>query len=974
MKLFKFVNGMTDSELDGIKSYKQSEDPYDAQLSDHSEAAGSEAGYCEGGDQSELMRLTRESHAMLERLTEGATSVPEKNFVDRNMREFRRQNSFLLNLNDMKDDLKEIVESKLLSEGTLEHLLSDNRLTYIDMVLVDKKLRLWCNACKANRLTNVEHKRSVEWIIAATTTTTGPSTKSILDNIRQHHSTHHHIDSVRVFESKEEEKLLAEFSARNAIKIDPGRTPTSIVIVAAYSSVKLAIPAYRFSAVCDLLRHVGVPIGFTNTYRTSFMRIVEMIADFMRRKMIDHFRTHHLPFGMTLDTSTEGGRVVLIIYLTAIVDGYPRELFYSAEHLTEGETGAAIFNAVINKFEKDGWLDHLDDYLIGMSTDGCPSMIGDTDGFGGRMIRRLEKHRRNKKNWRRGVPVKIPHIHCAAHRVELALKHAYQDIDEEHELQQGWSETINSVVNHAANLFSSFSAKRLERLRKTAKEQELSGSVDAFLQLKRIFAPRWTPTTLEALKTFARMMKTLWDNLIDYTHPLTTGTSSGNAAERNLAFRAQTFILIFKNMRFYEHLTFQVGILDCVEFLILECQRADGTLIDFPRVFQEFKTCIISFCRDPFNPYQPKLRDSKKKQGAKPGQAVPFMRNVAVIGASGQPVPIQNSQEGKAAIFGDKTVALNALKFKLDFTTTSSSATASTTSHSKDTFFAPLIPVSDRRSNTPDRAQRLQYEREQQKQNKEAQEQLDNNKAKESLLLKTVEAANFPDLDQQLRESIGNLIISKFEPKFSSKLLEWAASFTVRSLIFDTNFGTALGNTDRENRKKMSDLFHLNSNEIELDIKKLRERFTAEVSEATRRDLKEAPTDIVLFHTALVGNAVYGKELETIISCIITLPISSSNVERGFSIFNFYMSKRRTSLNVPHLSAYVFIHQNGPDEHTFISDAYVAEWLKTRQQTELLQPDEEDDNENEDETEEDNSIWNKAFSHKKTVPRITIFD
>ena len=54
--------------------------------------------------------------------------------------------------------------------------------------------------------------------------------------------------------------------------------------------------------------------------------------------------------------------------------------------------------------------------------------------------------------------------------------------------------------------------------------------------------------------------------------------------------------------------------------------------------------------------------------------------------------------------------------------------------------------------------------------------------------------------------------------------------------------------------------------------------------------------------------------IRRIILKVLSIPIGSSEAERGFSIMNHIKTKRRSSLSAPYLEAMMRIRNNGPDE------------------------------------------------------------
>ncbi|GMR48879.1 hypothetical protein PMAYCL1PPCAC_19074, partial [Pristionchus mayeri] len=548
----------------------------------------------------------------------------------------------------------------------------------------------------------------------------------------------------------------------------------------------------------------------------------------------------------------------------------PRHLFYAAIYLQTGESGGSIYKAIIDRFTKDKWISHLDNYLTSITSDGAPAMISPDVGAGGRLVKRIAQYRK-EIGTRPGIPITIPHLHCTSHRVELALAEAFEELAEKNNMHVGWNEAITAVINQVAAFYSNKASKRLESLRKTAEDQQLSGSLDAVLRISRNFEARWVASSLKTRKAFTRMLKIIWDNLMEYDNDLTQLTSSSQKAERNLAFRAKTFLLIFKDIKFYAYLTFEIQILECVEFLSLETQRVDGTVIDFPRAFSEFEKCINAVTEDPFKRYIPQIRESKKEKKSKPAQEIPFMRNVLVVDGSTSAVPLHKHKNGILAIYGNHSPSLHSLRFRLDFTKDPNPA-STTVSLAKDTFFDYLhpLPASRSRTPTPDKNKdAAAYQREQERQAAEAQAELETNKALDSTLYKKVLNSKLALLDKSTRKALGTAIINQMKSKLHDEILVQAELFTVRKLLFDRPTDAQEEANNKASRKQLIETFNMNADFVELDIDVLRKDFDAEVSEETKNELRSAQTDITLFHTALKDKACYGKQLGMMIERLI---------------------------------------------------------------------------------------------------------
>lgn len=76
------------------------------------------------------------------------------------------------------------------------------------------------------------------------------------------------------------------------------------------------------------------------------------------------------------------------------------------------------------------------------------------------------------------------------------------------------------------------------------------------------------------------------------------------------------------------------------------------------------------------------------------------------------------------------------------------------------------------------------------------------------------------------------------------------------------------------------------------------------------------------------GNKMkYSKDLLLLTTALQTIPVSSSECERGFSQMNLIMTHSRASLSVETISALLFLKLNGPPLTRFEPSKYVESWL-----------------------------------------------
>jgi hypothetical protein len=76
------------------------------------------------------------------------------------------------------------------------------------------------------------------------------------------------------------------------------------------------------------------------------------------------------------------------------------------------------------------------------------------------------------------------------------------------------------------------------------------------------------------------------------------------------------------------------------------------------------------------------------------------------------------------------------------------------------------------------------------------------------------------------------------------------------------------------------------------------------------------------------------ENLKPVFVCVDTLPVSTSDCERGFSTMNLVMTTLRNSLSVCHLSSLMFISIVGPPLHLWNPEDYIKVWIKTHRHAE----------------------------------------
>jgi hypothetical protein len=104
----------------------------------------------------------------------------------------------------------------------------------------------------------------------------------------------------------------------------------------------------------------------------------------------------------------------------------------------------------------------------------------------------------------------------------------------------------------------------------------------------------------------------------------------------------------------------------------------------------------------------------------------------------------------------------------------------------------------------------------------------------------------------------------------------------------------------------------------EKEIRRLCHRFNVEAQEAVdgMRDFIE-------------DNSAIPEGLRSLSSCLKTLPCSTPECERGFSLMNIISTDLRSTLLVQNISSLMFVNLNGPPLSLWKPEPYVKSWIQT---------------------------------------------
>jgi hypothetical protein len=92
-----------------------------------------------------------------------------------------------------------------------------------------------------------------------------------------------------------------------------------------------------------------------------------------------------------------------------------------------------------------------------------------------------------------------------------------------------------------------------------------------------------------------------------------------------------------------------------------------------------------------------------------------------------------------------------------------------------------------------------------------------------------------------------------------------------------------------------------------------------------------AENDPVSLWTHMLNSetVVWGTEMKRLIQTLLAIPISTADVERGFSILTHTKSDRRNRLSVENLRHLLFMRVNGPEPEHLDAIRYAKKWISS---------------------------------------------
>lgn len=254
---------------------------------------------------------------------------------------------------------------------------------------------------------------------------------------------------------------------------------TSKCFLTVYKAVKYARPFLDYEADIELQQLNGVKLGRILHSDVTCANITSHIAIEVKKKLVKSCVQSKTQFSVLLDESTSlSKKSCLIVYIRMVIPGSnkPVSFFLDLVELASSSANGIKEALLMCLFESGFDETYCQQYWLGITTDGCSTMLGKQNG----LVALLQRQ----------FPKLVP-WHCAAHRLELAVADALKDV---------------SATNH----FKIFLEKLYSTYSMSAKNsRELAEAADAvsveLLKIGKVFSIRWVASTV-------RTVRAVWQN------------------------------------------------------------------------------------------------------------------------------------------------------------------------------------------------------------------------------------------------------------------------------------------------------------------------------------------------------------------------------------------------------------------------------------------------------------------------------
>ena len=378
------------------------------------------------------------------------------------------------------------------------------------------KGKLFCTLCQNSKRID----KPVNWTSIGIATEISDQTKAkkkLNDKMAKHFSSLFHQEELKM-KSLAEKNILPELVSRN---IEKSTTSTEKLFKVAYYIGLNNKPFTDFPKLIALLTDLDVDLGNTLHDRKTCTRMIQTIAQTMRKSLVDFINNSKGKLTLIVDESTTVSNVsCLIVYLKTTKNNQPVTFFFVLLPI-KNKDADTVFMSILDCLKGHGITEKkLSNDLIALCSDGASTFTGRKSGVGALFVNKYPK---------------IIVWHCLAHRLELSISDVKSSFDQFDE--------IVSVLK-IVYAFYSQSPKNTDEIKKISKDLGTS-----FKKIGKIFTIRWAASSHATIDAVLKNLEALKQHFQTKSILEKDGTKKQNLKYVLESLRSETFVRNLKIIR-----------------------------------------------------------------------------------------------------------------------------------------------------------------------------------------------------------------------------------------------------------------------------------------------------------------------------------------------------------------------------------------------------------------------------------------
>ncbi len=314
-----------------------------------------------------------------------------------------------------------------------------------------------------------------------------------------------------------------------------------------YAEIILNIPFNSHPKVMKLMEMNSAMVGIAHRSRFSATSVLEFIGNRFQNRLIKHIKDSNTPMSLMWDTATDKtDRQFLLVYIRALEDNYPHVYFFRLIELGISSTAATQFQSIITALATEGLAPTIKQHLYGLGADGTAVNTGQRNGIMAK-LREYTDHEKTIAVW------------CLAHKVELAVKHAFEEFQ--------FYENFDATMNNLYYFFHCKSSKRISALKETAAVIN-----QKYTEIRHLFHSRFVPSEVRSMESILKM----WDPLVTTLLEIANNRGIWGVAAANTA---TGLLQHFRHPDFLANFNFKLDMLQIFKRESLSLQSKTGTII-----------------------------------------------------------------------------------------------------------------------------------------------------------------------------------------------------------------------------------------------------------------------------------------------------------------------------------------------------------------------------------------------------------